>query len=347
MIHFFLTFSKTAADSPFSRRLDELGVQYQIIPGEVRHRYRGRFWMTLVGRPMTAWFALRAAIRSMLVSDLQPDVVVVWTHIEALIAGLVRAARQRRGVKIVLVGFILTQRAGRLHRWLRDRYFGAVFRIVDMAVVHSSVERERYSAAFPRVHWVFIPWGSNIEAVPQANGQAAQELRTVLSAGRSGRDYRTFYRAFATGPFDARIVCDMPSALDGCVSSPFITVLDRCHGTAYVRELLAASVVVIPLAVGDISAGQMVLMQAMQLGKPIVITRTATIVDYLTPDHDALFVEADDAKALFGAVERLLSDKETASRLGANAVATFANRFTLQAMVTSLVREIHAFAPHA
>ena len=345
MIHFFLTFSKNAADSPFGRRLTEMGVQSKIIAGEVRHRFRHRLWMVFVGRPQTAWFAIRAAVRSLVVETPQPRVVVVWTHIEALIVGLVRWLFRRTVTRIVLVGFILTRRSGWLQNTLRSAYFGLVFSVVDMAIVHSRVEAARYAELFSgrKTRFVFIPWGSHIDGLDAlAQAQPGGYAADVLCAGRSGRDYVTLYRALAVTQHRVKIVCDLAESLNGCEPADNIEVLDRCYGAAYLRELMDARCVVIPLGVGDISAGQMVLLQAMQMGKTVVMTRTTTTVDYATDGHDALLVEAGDAYALRAAVDSVLANAGLRAVLGSNAKLTFSNQFTVPGLVTSLVKEIQA-----
>ena len=349
MIHFLLTFSKDAANSPFGQRLREMGVQSRIIAGEVRHRYKHRLWMLFVGRPRTAMFAMRAAFRSLVVERPVPRAVVVWTHIEALIVGLVRWFSRNTDTKLVLVGFILTSRTGWFHRLLRSLYFRSVFSLVDLAIVHSRVEADRYAEQFKgcRTKFVFIPWGSHIDNLVELSEPPIEGAADVLCAGRSGRDYLTLYRAFAGGPLRVKIVCDLAEALAGCEPAPNIQVMNQCYGSAYLREVLHAGCVVVPLSAGDISAGQMVLLQAMELGKAVVMTRTATTVDYVTQGQDALLVEAGDADGLRGAVERLLAEPALRERLSQGAKQTFTSKFTLPALVTSLVQEIQKIDPAA
>jgi glycosyltransferase involved in cell wall biosynthesis len=336
MIHFFLTHSKDAANSPFGDRLRELGVQHLIIAGEVRHQYRHRAWMLFVGRPQTAWFAVRAAWRSLARERPIPQAVVVWTHIEALIVALFRALLGRRDTKLVLVGFILTERSGSLHRWLRRLYFDTVFSVVDLAIVHSRAEAERYAELFKgrRTRFVFIPWGSHIDNLEALRAQPPDTgAADVLCAGRSGRDYPTLFRALGGQGLRVKVVCDLADALAGCQPAPDIEVLDRCYGAAYLRELLHARCVAVPLGVGDISAGQMVLLQAMEMGKAVVLTRTATTVDYVRDGHDALMCEPGDADGLRAQVLRALADDTLREQIGANARQTFVRRFTVPAVV--------------
>jgi glycosyltransferase involved in cell wall biosynthesis len=341
MIHFFLTFSKDAANSPFGRKLTELGIDFRIMAGEIRHRFKHRLWMVFIGRPATALFALRAAWRSLALESQQPCAVVVWTHIEVLIVGLVRWLL-RRETSIVLVGFILTERTGGLHNLLRRLYFRRVLTVAQLVIVHSRAEAERYSQQFADLpaRFAFIPWGSHIDDIARLERDAPAAPADVICAGKSGRDYPTLFRALGGTSMRVKVVCDLAEALADCAPAENIEVLDRCYGDAYLREVVHARCVAIPLGVGDISAGQMVLLQAMELGKATVITRTQTTVDYVRDGHDALLVDAGNPQALRDAVERLLGDEDLRGRIGQEAKRSFNERFTIPALVESLVTEI-------
>lgn len=77
-----------------------------------------------------------------------------------------------------------------------------------------------------------------------------------------------------------------------------------------------AAVVAIPLLPSERSTGQVVLFEAMALGKPVVATRATGTIDYLRDGENALLVAPGDADALAAAVNRLLQDRECARRLG-------------------------------
>jgi glycosyltransferase involved in cell wall biosynthesis len=346
MIHFFLSFSKDAANSPIARCIAESGIEFRIMAGRVSHQYRHKVWMVFVGRPLTAWFGIRAAFRSLVLARPAPRIVVVGTHIEALIVAILRWL-VCRDAKIVLLGFILTSRSNYFHNVLRTWYFRRVFSVVDLAIVHSSIEAARYADIFRglRTRFTYVPWGTHVnglEALRQADRQRpAGDQAYVLSAGRSGRDYPCLFNAFHGSARKLRVVCDLAAALKGCQAAPNIEVLDHCYGGDYIRVLWGAFCVVIPLAVDDISAGQMVLLQAMAMGKPIIITKTSTTTEYVTHDHDALLVESGDPEAIRAAVERIFAEPELLAHLSRNAEASFQNRFSIPAYVRGLLSAIH------
>lgn len=105
-------------------------------------------------------------------------------------------------------------------------------------------------------------------------------------------------------------------------------VLSRCYGKEYLQELEHAAVVVVPLLVDDISAGQMVLIQAMAYRKPIIVTRTTTIQEYVQHDRDCLLVERNDPAALRQAIRKLLTDRDLATRLAKGARQAYEQHYS-------------------
>lgn len=343
MIHFFPTFSKDASDSPFARELRALGVPHRLFSGEVILRYRNRIWLLLLGWPKVIGFAFKSVIRSLILSRPYPDTVVVGSHIEALVFSFVRALMLRRKPEIVLLGFIYTSRRSPFANFLRSLYFRFVFSIIDKVICHSGLEMERYRRLFPRARaqFVYIPYGLHIHGrdTPASAVDAAAKPY-ILTAGRSGRDYATLFEAVAPLPIELHVVCDSANALAGLNIPPNVKVLRNCYDTDYVEQIRKARFVVVPLGVNDISAGQMVLIQAMAFAKPTVITRTATVEEYVTDGEQSLLVAQSDAAAMREAIQRLLADPALVERLAANAVATYEARFCMHAFVRHLVESV-------
>jgi glycosyltransferase involved in cell wall biosynthesis len=105
-----------------------------------------------------------------------------------------------------------------------------------------------------------------------------------------------------------------------------VTLLDHCHGAAYLAELAAADIVVVPLAVATISAGQIVIIQAKVLGRPVITTDTVTTRDSAVDGEDALLVP--------------LGDAALCQRLGANATASYLRNHGTYGYMASLVEAI-------
>ena len=347
LIHFFPIFSKAAEHSALGEELRKQGVEHQIIAGEVRLSYKRRIWLFFLGLPKLAWFAAKSAIKSLVFGKPRPQVVVLGSDIEVLIFAFIRLLFGRTSTKIVLSGFIFTERDSRFLNAARRWYYQFVLQRTACVICQSALEAERYNSIFAKSHTKFTPvlWGTEIYGREQILEQvrasvSARKNRFILSAGRSGRDYQTLVRALRGLPNRLQIVCDSADALRGISESPSIQVLRGCYAAEYIEQLSQAEIVVIPLAVDDISAGQMVLIQAMALGKPIIVTGTPTISEYVKHGEDALLVPRGDAESLRNAIIRLTNDPGLQDRLGANAQAAYEEKFSTAAYIRRLVETI-------
>lgn len=328
VIHFFPTWSRDAENTPFGDALRQIGEPYRIFGADLSFRYRSRVKLVLVYLPLLALSAIRSAIASMVKSRPAPNAVVLGSDIQILVFAAARLLWGRRGTRIVLGSFIFTARSKPWVNRIRRAYYRLVLRCTDIAIVHSRLEVDRYRKLFPGVAtlFAFVPFGLDIPIRKRLLAEAASHgdtSRLVVSAGRSGRDYATLFAAVAGTDIQLRVICDYAGALPPAPHPANVTVLTGRYGEAYMRELLAADVVVVPLAAYDISVGQMVLIQAMGFGRAVVVTDTPTIRDYVTHEHDALLVPPGNPAALRDAVQRLLQDAELRQRLGQNALVTF------------------------
>nr|WP_308700782.1 glycosyltransferase family 4 protein [Pseudoduganella umbonata] len=213
---------------------------------------------------------------------------------------------------------------------------------VDKVICHSKKERERYSELFAngRTEVFYIPHGTHIygrEELPEA-----ADSPYILTAGRSGRDYGTLFAAMAGLPIDLHVVCDNDKPLAGLAIPPNVKVLRNCYDGDYVEQLKNARFVVVPLGVADISAGQMVLLQAMAFNKATVITRTLTVEDYVSDGNEALLVPQGDVAAMRAAIVQLLGDAPYTAQMADRALHAFDDRFDMKAFVRNLVAAVRA-----
>lgn len=95
---------------------------------------------------------------------------------------------------------------------------------------------------------------------------------------------------------------------------------------------------------GDEDNLPLAILEALQLGIPVVTTPVAGIPEAVIDETSGLLVPSDDAKALAAALERVLSDAGLRTRLGDGARAVIAERFDLERNVGELVRRYGAAA---
>ncbi len=172
----------------------------------------------------------------------------------------------------------------------------------------------------------------------------------VLSVGQAGRDFRTLVEAVRPAAIPTVLVASstwMPVAGRPTGALPeHVTVR---QGLSYValRQLYdRASVVVVPLEPGlGWAAGVNGVLEAMAMRKPLIVSSTPGIADYVTHGENALVVPPRDPPALETAIATLLSDSVTASQLASAGRAFVESGRTLDhyvANVTGLASELLA-----
>lgn len=340
LIHFYVSYSNTPKGDPLDQALVSSGASYRLFGRKVSLKYHHRWQLILLGLPRLIWMAFGSAWNSLVRESVKPDVVLVGSHFEALAFVLVRLL-SRHPFKLVYLGFIYTGRDNQLLRWSRGAYFSFVFDRIDAVVCYSTPEVERYGHLFPRARqkFFFVPYGLHVPTVTDPVPHERFESG-FLSAGRSGRDYRLLTQAFAENGLPLKIVCDLYSMQDGCATSPNIEWLTNCHSEKYLAELHASKAVVVPLSVDDISAGQMVMLQAMAFGKPVIATRTSTLLDYATEDSGVMLVSPGAKDDLLEAVNAIASDPVLAADMSAKARRTYLARHTPVKFVENLLSVI-------
>jgi glycosyltransferase involved in cell wall biosynthesis len=143
----------------------------------------------------------------------------------------------------------------------------------------------------------------------------------VLAPGRdAGRDYATLLAALRDGP-RVRVVCS-PRNVAGLALPPNAAVRYDLPAEALRDAYGAAGTVAIPTygdgsTLGSDCSGTLVLLDALAMGRPAVVSRRASVADYVTPEAHALTVAPGDAAPLRAAVDSLRDDPAGAARLAA------------------------------
>ncbi len=148
------------------------------------------------------------------------------------------------------------------------------------------------------------------ESQPEPGGEY------VLCFGRSRRDYDTFLRAVSTLPYPAAIPrpdfealarhgSRLTFPLDALPAN--VKVLDDDGSEeSMIHILQGARIVALPMVASNLLAGVGVYLNAMYLGKCVIITEGAGASDVLR--DEALFVPAESPDALAAAIRRVWED---------------------------------------
>ena len=169
----------------------------------------------------------------------------------------------------------------------------------------------------------------------------------ILSVGRERRDYETLIESVRPLNVPTVIVGSSPWSRAGDAEAGNVPAhVTWKRGLSY-EELRAlydgASLVVVPLEKGtEYAAGVNGVLEAMAMQKPLVVTNTPGIADYVEDGQTARTVPSADPAALREAITQLLQDGAEAQRLAANArriVETERNLDVYVRTIAGIVRE--------
>lgn len=312
--------------------------------------------------PAQAWLAFRRRAEA--------DVIVTdGEHVGIPLALLLAASRSR--VKHITIAHRLTSPKKRVFlRTLRahDR--------IDRIAVHSRHQHEfaRLELGLPAERLALIPYQVDTEFWSPTG---AAEERLIVSAGLEYRDYPTLLRA--TRGLDVQVVIGAASnwsrhgfAADALPPNARVGSFDY----AALRDLYArAAVVVVPLVDVDNQAGVTTILEAMAMGKAVIVTQsrgqTDVVEDRRAPERGAprprpislarmlaaerridlepngFYVPPGDEGALRRAVTYLLDHPEERARLGRAGRDLATRLFTVEDFAARIAELVAAVGPRA
>jgi hypothetical protein len=215
-----------------------------------------------------------------------------------LYSDLLIAAAIRRRVGRIVISDATWKRGGVIDRTAMV----AGIRAMDSPRVVYCVLSSEELETFPRT-WRVDP--SRVAFTPFCYTLTDQELAAptsedggIFAGGDSLRDYRPLLEAAAALPAPVTIASATVQASD---AAPNVTAHGVDH-REFNRLLRCASVVVVPLRSAERSAGQQTYLNAMALGKLVVVTDAAGVRDYVEDGQTGLVVPPSDPQALASAL---------------------------------------------
>jgi glycosyltransferase involved in cell wall biosynthesis len=182
-------------------------------------------------------------------------------------------------------------------------------------IYHASIQKELYKTVYKGVikQFDFIRFGVNTEEFHPLN------LKTedyILSFGYCKRDYPTLLKAWEQITTDTRLYIIGDETAQGIKNVVAIPKIDIIKLKQYIAKSLF---VVIPLPVFNYSYGQMSFLQSMAMGKPVIVTKTPSSIDYIEDGKGVFFVRPYDISDLKSKIEYLLSQRNRLAIHGENA----------------------------
>ena len=196
---------------------------------------------------------------------------------------------------------------------------------VDNIICYSKKECEYYSNLFgiESEKFKFCELGiSKIETKVKYD-----EKDYIISPGRSNRDYEALIKALDGEKYKVKIICDNFKHKN----TSNIEVYNDVMGEKYLAMLQNAFCVVIPLKDKNISSGQLVVLHAMQLKKPIIVTENEAINSYIKDSYNG-FIVKKNKKELIKKIELLYKDKDKYNEIVENAYKEYKEKYSLETL---------------
>jgi glycosyltransferase involved in cell wall biosynthesis len=310
---------------------------------------RTRVRQSAIGRLTERWLGM--AVAQALLAFQQRNgydtIITDGEHIAIPLALLLKAAGA--AITHVTIGHRLSTPKKRLFfRWLR------VHSHITRIALHSKLQYEIATSdlGIPKHQLTVIPWQADTSFW---HPRPVPEERLVSSAGLEHRDYPTLFRA--VDGLDARVVVGAASHWSRQPNTALTTdrpanVSVDAFDYAGLRDVFARSaVVVVPLFDVDFQAGITTILEAMAMGKAVIVTQAAGQTDVIEDrrggigrpagrprtlsllrelaeqsgvpvEPNGLYVPPSDPAALRRAIEYLLDHPDERARLGAAARRT-------------------------
>ena len=232
---------------------------------------------------------------------------------------------------------------GKLRKWLiKEAYRG-----VDLLVSNSRLQVEPFRNKLDSTRVIYCPRGVDIRyfdpkssySLPVSFASWGNFKKTILCPGDMERNDPLLLDSIADLPVRLYRVTREPKVVgrvQRLLSEPSRRLLRTRVKILFdipwhkLRALYATSdLVVIPVDSSTQPAGLSSLLEAMAMGRPIVVSRGLSSHGYVRNGKEALVVEPNSIDALRGAIQSLLNTPEFANKLGKNARSMVESKFNI------------------
>jgi glycosyltransferase involved in cell wall biosynthesis len=300
-------------------------------------RRQTRWTKRLLVWPMFLWVSLQLFAQSWRAGRR----IVCWQQVHGIGLGLAWRLLERLGLRsraaVDVLTFIITARKRRgLWRWLIAQALQA--EAIKTVIVFNEAELAVYRALFPlsahKMQFVLYT-AAEVPAPPVA----ISDDGFYLAVGRSNRDHEFLIRSFAAYPQRRLVVL---SDQHEVAESPNVAVCSNVFGEDYYAQLARCRAVVLAFHEPELAAGQLVYLQAIQYGKPVLASVSHCLDGYVVDDRTGLYFNKNTAD-LSAALTRVEAANWYASAVAA-CLADYPQRFGFARLAAGYLGAIQPIA---
>ena len=243
------------------------------------------------------------------------DAIVTGSDRAELLSAVIERFFGRRRPRHVFIDWYCDLPAGP-SRWWRRRLLRWAALAGARILVQSGFEVKAYANALrlPPAKFVFVPYHATLYDTPYT----VTDGNYIFAGGDSDRDYRPLLEAARTLPTPVRIAVLRHDHFRGLEIPNNVQIFAASH-QEFVGQMAGAAIVVVSMKGGLLHAGgQQTWLNAMTMGKPVVVAHEAA--DGYIQDHvTGILVPPGDSMAMTSALRELLDNPELARRIGERA----------------------------
>jgi len=263
------------------------------------------------------------------------DVIITANLRTVFIVGLLQYFFRKKKCKHICLEMMLDEEKSSFF-WLLKRFFQRKsFSQMDCIFVSSKSEIKTYSSRLnisPN-KFQFLPFHTNI--VEPRISEETEDY--IFSAGRTERDYSTLIQAVKGLDHKLVIVTDKIN-VEKIRDGPGAEFLIDLPYQEYLKLLNKAKIVVIPLNPVVKSTGQVVMLEAMALGKPVIASRVTGSLDYIEDGVNGLLVNPKDVLDLRNKIVWLLDNPDRALEIGKKGFHFVKGNLTFEKYVATVLK---------
>jgi glycosyltransferase involved in cell wall biosynthesis len=262
-------------------------------------------------------------------------VVTGWEPSAIVFAILQALLRRRRKCHVVLYTKWRVP-CSRAVRWLRRREYLFASRLLDRFVTLSCRQADMHAQTWgvPREKFAVLPYHPTVDPT----GIIVSDGDYVFAGGDDEKDYRTFLEAVDGLPCKVVIAALHRHHFEGLKIPGNVEILTATPKQFF--DLMAgARIVVVPLLDGAVRGGEQTFLNAMLLGKPVIVLSSCGADEYIVNGESGVVLRPGDAGGLHGALTRMLEDAVLRQNFAVRAKATVC-AFTPRAYCEALLRLI-------
>lgn len=243
------------------------------------------------------WKSIRYALTFIKNSDY--ETIICLNPLVGIFLGIFNFKKNKN---IIFSGFLFEPK-NKIYYLLRKKFVLLSLKNIKRVVVYSSNEVKYYSEIFKTNKFYFLSYGIDYSESLEYEGNLPEKF--LFSGGGSNRDYTTLLNAYNLSNSDIPLyIATQPWRVDTDLLGNHSKILSDVVIETFGDVLKRSKCLLLSLKDVELSAGHMVMLQAMKLSIPIIVNDIPSVRDYVD-DTFVTFYNSSDSVGLSKIIENI------------------------------------------